>query len=376
MASPMNFRLPRQLKKGEPLAGLSLFFKAKSLFKDTLIFLLLIIPAVLCLPVFPAKKDRVIEKLIPVVEVLSSENQDDPNYYFNSPAQLEILNDKVFVLDPYNHRIQIFDPEGNYLRTIGKKGKGPGEFNAPEGFYLDSQNQRIYVADTRNLRLQVIDFEGKAATVVKLTFAPTRVTLNNNEILITAFPGTSLILKKEPLIKVFDLTGNHRGGFFTPIRTDDMVLNILANSLLLKKDRQGNLVCAHQYCLNKVQIFNTKDKLIKEFKIIYKAESFTTSRLDLSIQSDSDIQKIAFFAADLAFDSKNNYYFLSGVNGQLPNGELEKGREIYKYDPAGNYLGTIILPVAAKLIAFDSSDNLYLIDRDYVLRKYKFSQRK
>ncbi|MBC7362348.1 MAG: hypothetical protein H5U06_08720 [Candidatus Aminicenantes bacterium] len=44
-----------------------------------------------------------------------------------------------------------------------------------------------------------------------------------------------MILKKEPLIKIFDLKGNHRGGFFTPIGTDDMVLNILANTLLLKK---------------------------------------------------------------------------------------------------------------------------------------------
>lgn len=373
MTSTKNFRFLRSIKKGEPPTGLSLFFKAKFLLETALVLLLLVIPVVFSPPVQAAKKNRVIEKLIPVVEVLSLENKNGQNYQFNSPSQLEVLNDKLFVLDTYNNRIQVFDLEGNYLRTIGKRGKGPGEFNAPEGFYLDSQNQRIYVADTRNLRLQILELEGKEPVVVKLTFAPTKVTLNNNEILIAAFPGTSLILKKEPLIRKFDSAGNHLGGFFTPIRTDDMVLNILANSLLLKKDRQGNLVCAHQYCLNKVQIFNTKDKVIKEFKIIYKAESVTNQGVNLSIRSDSDIQKIAFFVADLAFDSKNNYYFLSGVNGQLPNGELEKGREIYKYDPAGNYLGTIILPVAAKLIAFDSIDNLYLIDRDFILRKFKFN---
>ncbi|MBC7362347.1 MAG: hypothetical protein H5U06_08715 [Candidatus Aminicenantes bacterium] len=95
--------------------------------------------------------------------------------------------------------------------------------------------------------------------------------------------------------------------------------------------------------------------------------------MKLSIRSDSDIQKIAFFVADLAFDSKNNYYFLSGVNGQLTDGSLEKGREIYKYDPAGRYLGTIVLPVSARLIAFDSTDNLYLIDRDFILRKFRLN---
>ncbi|MBC7362349.1 MAG: 6-bladed beta-propeller [Candidatus Aminicenantes bacterium] len=135
---------------------------------------MLIIPTVFSPPIQAAENNRVIEKLIPVVEILSLESKYDQNYLFNSPFQLEVLNDKLFVLDTYNNRIQVFDLEGNYLKTLGKKGKGPGEFNAPEGFYLDSLNQKIYVADTRNLRLQILELEGKESAVIKLTFAPRR----------------------------------------------------------------------------------------------------------------------------------------------------------------------------------------------------------
>lgn len=37
----------------------------------------------------------------------------------------------IFVLDSGNQRIPEFDGTGKYLRTIGRQGQGPGEFQSP-----------------------------------------------------------------------------------------------------------------------------------------------------------------------------------------------------------------------------------------------------
>ena len=39
----------------------------------------------------------------------------------------------LWVADTGNHRIQVFDSGGAPVRTIGRRGIGPGELNGPEG---------------------------------------------------------------------------------------------------------------------------------------------------------------------------------------------------------------------------------------------------
>ena len=56
---------------------------------------------------------------------------DDDNYAFYRPAT--VLADsagRIYVLDGGNARIQIFDANGEYLRTLGQAGSGPREFRA------------------------------------------------------------------------------------------------------------------------------------------------------------------------------------------------------------------------------------------------------
>jgi DNA-binding beta-propeller fold protein YncE len=52
-----------------------------------------------------------------------------------------------------------FDARGKFIRTWGKAGKGPGEFNLPHAVRVDSR-QRILVGDRENKRIQVFDRDG------------------------------------------------------------------------------------------------------------------------------------------------------------------------------------------------------------------------
>jgi DNA-binding beta-propeller fold protein YncE len=51
-------------------------------------------------------------------------------------------------------------PEGKYLLDWGKKGKGPGEFNTPHSVAVDSKGT-VYVSDRENNRIQIFDPNGK-----------------------------------------------------------------------------------------------------------------------------------------------------------------------------------------------------------------------
>lgn len=60
---------------------------------------------------------------------------------------------RVFVTDTGNKRVIVFDSEGNFLAEFGSVGSGLGEFDEPVGLAIDPSG-RVFVADTWNQRIQ------------------------------------------------------------------------------------------------------------------------------------------------------------------------------------------------------------------------------
>jgi DNA-binding beta-propeller fold protein YncE len=85
---------------------------------------------------------------------------------FNKPTDVAFgPSGEVYVSDGYgNNRIMQFDTRGKFVRTWGKAGKAPGEFNLPHAVRVDSQ-QRILVGDRENKRIQVFDRDGKVLAI-------------------------------------------------------------------------------------------------------------------------------------------------------------------------------------------------------------------
>jgi DNA-binding beta-propeller fold protein YncE len=66
----------------------------------------------------------------------------------------------LYVSDTFNDRVEIFDADGNFIRTFGKAGDGPGYFARPKGIAVDSDGH-IWVADGVQDRVQVFTPEGR-----------------------------------------------------------------------------------------------------------------------------------------------------------------------------------------------------------------------
>jgi DNA-binding beta-propeller fold protein YncE len=65
----------------------------------------------------------------------------------------------LYVTDMLNNRIEVFDAEGNFVRTWGKIGDAPGEFGRPKGIAVDSDDH-IWVADQALDRVTIFANDG------------------------------------------------------------------------------------------------------------------------------------------------------------------------------------------------------------------------
>ena len=68
--------------------------------------------------------------------------------------------DEIAVTDSWNHRVQIFNSDGNHLRSFGQQGNKNGELKSPRRIAFH-KNGDIFVVDNGNARIQIFSGEGK-----------------------------------------------------------------------------------------------------------------------------------------------------------------------------------------------------------------------
>jgi len=79
---------------------------------------------------------------------------------FHYPRSILAMGASAYVVDSWNHRVQVFDiPTWKFQFEFGKLGKGPGEFFCP-GF-IAFADPWLIVADTNNSRISFHDCDGR-----------------------------------------------------------------------------------------------------------------------------------------------------------------------------------------------------------------------
>ena len=84
---------------------------------------------------------------------------------FNQPSAILVApNGDIFIGDGHggnsNARIVKFSKDGKFIKTWGKKGTAPGDFETPHTLAMDSRG-RLFVGDRNNNRIQIFDQDGK-----------------------------------------------------------------------------------------------------------------------------------------------------------------------------------------------------------------------
>jgi DNA-binding beta-propeller fold protein YncE len=84
-------------------------------------------------------------------------------------------NGDIWVSDGYqNAAVHRYSPDGTLLRTFGRPGVGPGEFNLPHALAVDAEGV-LYVADRENHRIQLFDDDGRYLTEWRNVHRPSTI---------------------------------------------------------------------------------------------------------------------------------------------------------------------------------------------------------
>ena len=78
-----------------------------------------------------------------------------------------------------------FSKTGKFIKAWGKKGNAAGEFDTPHAIAVDSQ-ERVYVADRSNDRVQVFDANGKLLAEWKQFGRPSGIYVDANDVVYVA----------------------------------------------------------------------------------------------------------------------------------------------------------------------------------------------
>ncbi len=201
------------------------------------------------------------------------ESQNEP-FLFHMPSDIALdSSHNIYVVDSGNHRIQKFRQDLTFVKTIGRRGEGPGEFNYPQSIDIDSKGN-IYVSDLGSRRIQILDNEGNELDTITIpelsiglvrTFGPEKLIMNEGEgfgMTLQNLDGKQEVSK---MFKTIDKNGQILNEFGDKVDLDDFILNRSANRFFFAVDGDN-----HVYAAFNAQ--NRIDKYSPEGQLLWKAD--------------------------------------------------------------------------------------------------------
>lgn len=299
-------------------------------------------------------------------ELTIGEIEGREEYIFSDVRSIAVSEDeKIFVLDTKECHIKVFSEKGNYLKTIGKKGQGPGEMQIPMSVQITPQKE-IMVNDSEKLQLLFFSLEGEflrgVSTAKMRNFIGPKVDYKGNIITSYNIPGPTM---KSVLIKL-----NSELDPIFPIHTLELfrlpVMNPFFPQFFWQITKDNNLLwgISTDYEIN---VMNSEGELIKrilkEYNPVEITEEDKEERLkylfgDGPVPKGVNIKwpKHNWVFNDLCIDEYGNIFV--GIF------EKNQNRSEYCYDIfdcKGRYIAKIPLPIQPQVW---KKNKLYAIEKD------------
>jgi sugar lactone lactonase YvrE len=138
---------------------------------------------------------------------------------FNLPTKVALHPDTgdIYVADGYgNSRVHKYSPDGKLLLSWGEPGSDPGEFNLVHSLCTDKQGY-VYVADRENHRVQIFDPDGNYVTQWNNLHRPCGLHIEGNreDLCYVGELAPALSINKDypnlgPRISIYTLAGERR----------------------------------------------------------------------------------------------------------------------------------------------------------------------
>ncbi|MEP1151314.1 MAG: 6-bladed beta-propeller [Balneola sp.] len=222
------------------------------------------------------------------------------------------LNDSLYVAS--KQRIYVMDEKGTWQRTVGHKGRGPGEFDS--FVKIENNDKHIYAFDYGSSRIHKYDYKLNLVSSVNLTFDYSPLWKS------FAFSDTRLYLKSnlnpnDDLISVYDLEGmeGEIETFWPKIIPNGSQPNAY-NTVLIDANKNKDLAITHlgtPYLF----MFDTENKRI-EHVMYFKSSKFQVSEnpslRPIKDEGNSEKARVRTFIKQIILKDNQTIYFTVGKN--------------------------------------------------------------
>ncbi|WKD85056.1 hypothetical protein KCTC32516_00394 [Polaribacter huanghezhanensis] len=102
--------------------------------------------------------------------------------FINKVDKIEYLDSEYFVLDKSKSNLLVFDLKGNYVRKIGKRGNGPGEYKNISDFVINKKKKTVTLLSSNNIGYFIFNTKGEYIKKARFSnFYPKRIGLINDD---------------------------------------------------------------------------------------------------------------------------------------------------------------------------------------------------
>ncbi len=152
-------------------------------------------------------------------ELIIGSAAGQPEYQFGQISGLDVGPDgRIYVIDQQAREVRVFGPDGEFIRTMGQAGSGPGELSQAAGPIFIAAGDTVVVPDMMQQRITLYTGDGEPAgsrplpmtggIAVKWMEAPDHDLIQ--QAMVMAFPGQedveqkNLLVRREPTGEVID----------------------------------------------------------------------------------------------------------------------------------------------------------------------------
>ncbi len=308
-------------------------------------------------------------------ELSIGESEGSEEYMFSEILTVAVDEEEnIYVVDEKESHIKIFDRNGEYLRTVGKKGQGPGEIGSPGGIQLTHQKE-LMVNDIRNRRISFFSTNGefiRSINMGKIMALRLYCDSNENYIVTTAVIDPPKISYE---IKKFDSNFNLLDTLATIPGPNPSAFNPFLPIFYCRLGEDDNIIYGYPKDYE-LQIINPEGKVIKKIVKEYDLVEVTEEEKEEYTKDLPPQIKLDFSKYHSAY-----YRFTLDDEGRIfvQTWEKEEGKE-GNYHDVFDKEGRCIAKIFLKTIPHVwKNRKLYTIEEDeegyQVVKRYKVSWR-
>lgn len=292
-------------------------------------------------------------------ELSIGEAEGREEYMFSQVGGIVVdEEERIYVADLKETHIKVFTKDGEYLKTIGRKGQGPGEFERVSGIQITYQKELI-VFDMNIRRLSFFSPNGKfikALSVSKLN--PFRLNSNSKGNFLVQSVTLDLMNNQSiSELKIYDSNLNYLLTIGAPVSGD--IFNPFDPFFIWRLGNNNNIV----YSYNKtyeLRIYDSEGKIIKKIAKDYDPVRITEEEKKEAIEKFSPPSGTEFPKFKPAFNQ-----FILDDEGRVfvqTFKRTEEGSHYYDvFDPEGKYIAKVLFRWKPRVC---KKNKLYTVEED------------